>query len=154
MEGKLNTTDIELKQPGAYTLISAGNQNTTLVSLGCRRMAREFPATNFVHIYPGTVATEILTGISKNPVLVFVIRNFLMPVLKLFAYTAEECGERVLFDAFGGKYPAHGAYLVGGNCEEVNGQVGLLEGYEGDGVGEKVWRHTLDMWEGAVARGR
>jgi len=104
-----------------------------------------------------------------------VARWTLIPLVSLLARSVEEAGERGLFVATSAKYPAaegrdvgvelpggvkvakssdgkgNGVYRLEDTGESAQNECdAVLEQYRAQGVGEKVWQATLDIWERAL----
>ncbi|KAH9836131.1 uncharacterized protein C8Q71DRAFT_760776 [Rhodofomes roseus] len=95
--------------------------------------ASRVPGAMFSHIYPGLVDTPLL------PWLVRILG-------KPFATSIDDCGEYMLYALLNG---GAGAPRQGEHGDDL-GQVGY---YGGDEVRERVWAHTTEVIEKALAAG-
>ncbi|MCJ1342928.1 hypothetical protein MMC31_001117, partial [Peltigera leucophlebia] len=129
-------------------------------SFAAEELAKANPKTSFIHSSPGIVKTQIVAGI--GPVL-HIALNVLMAVIKPWTISLQKSGERHVFQANSNIYPpsfiAEEAAMVGSNG--VKGSGGYLLGSDGaptgaiailgkhrsEGVGEQIWKHTLDVFE-------
>jgi len=171
-EGELDTTDIDLRKPGAYTFIKAGGVSSTTMTLGLEEIAKSHPEISFCHVFPGFVNTGLLEktfgGLTGwKSILGTVAQWVLLPVLNYFAMTAEVAGERGLYVATSEKYPSaktlkttevagmkcsngeNGVYRVDEDGSTVVDDT-LLGPYRQDGVGAKVWDHTMRVFDRAM----
>ena len=130
----------------------------------CEHLAHENPEVAFVHMYPGFVKTNQIN---------FADGFFLKKALKVLAFLAtpfavdvEESGERTLFngtaECFGpgrsrggwdkelaigsDETKGSGAYILKWDGSVV-GKQGVLKPMREKGMGEKIWKHTLEMFE-------
>ena len=137
----------------------------------CERLARENPEVAFVHMYPGFVKTNQI-----NPP-----GFFLRMLLKVVAFLATplavgigESGERSLFnataEAFGpkgskGSGERDGGMAVGSDGTKgcgsyilkwdgsVAGKQEVLGPMRERGLGEKIWKHTLEVFQRVESSG-
>ncbi|KAK4995685.1 hypothetical protein LTR66_004546 [Elasticomyces elasticus] len=118
----------------------------------------------FVHGFPGLVGGTGLTFKGLGTIGSFLVSWVLMPVTRLVGYSTTEAGERVLFAATGGRFPAKAAYAVedigvvekgsdgkvGSGVYLVNGDSSVVPGNKqlqvlrADDVGAKVYKHTME----------
>lgn len=164
-EGKLNLDDLPLKTH--YSLANAAAHAITMNSLFLCELAAAHPSTSFIHSNPGAVQTNILRDF--NPVLrgfaVFATR-LARPLLGSLYVPLDECGERHVYAATSEKFPskqlgkdAHdvavgvdgipgsGAYRLHYDSSITNQKEKLLKEYLSNGVGKKVWEHTLSVFD-------
>lgn len=168
-EGKIDPEDMMLAKPGAYGLLSAGALTASLNTLFFEQLAAmaENRKIVFIHLFPGVVSDTGLTIKDAGAVLKFFLDWVASPMMKLFGYTPEECGERVLFAATNGRFRRQknederqqakgtliekgsdgelgsGMYLVQANSSVVVGGSTLKKMRE-DGMAMKVYHHTMD----------
>jgi len=154
MEGKLQLDDLSLKSH--YSLSACANHATTMNSLIVEELATANPKVSFVHTYPGFVKTNLARSFgSLYSVFSFAITPFAVPL--------GESGERHLYAATSKTFPplekpdaeasigstgvkGSGAYLLHWNGEST-GKEKLLKEYRAQGVGKKIWEHTLDVFD-------
>jgi hypothetical protein len=163
-EGPLDPTDFQaLRIP----LASIRGHLTSLVSLGLETVAKSAPDVSFIHDYPGTVKTTLLSRMPGMRGLY--IRSLVWLLGYWICVPIEESGERHLYLATSAKFPplsgrgntavslgdridiakgmtgriGSGVYSVGWDCESSPPAVlELLAGFRDRGMVEEVWRHT------------
>ncbi|KAI4119553.1 MAG: hypothetical protein LQ345_000550 [Seirophora villosa] len=173
-ENTINEDDLDLKHN--YGVLTSAHHGTTMSSLALEHLARQNPAVAFVHIYPGYVRTNILQSGFSWPV-AFFFKYLLQPLLTFFEIPLADVGDRQLFHATSARYPplssssapeaqgaplpqtvqvaegidgkkGSGAYLATQDSDVAPSGTGkLMTGYREKGVPEKVWGHTLEMFE-------
>ena len=139
------------------------------------------PELSFVHDYPGTVNTTLLSrfeglrGMLLRTYVYFLGRWICVPI--------EESGERHLYLATSARYPpvqgdsgrdfavprgdgievaqgntgqaGSGVYSVGWDCDSASSAVQeLLADLRGKGMVEEVWRHTENKLKSAIEQGK
>ncbi|CAG7927419.1 unnamed protein product [Penicillium olsonii] len=152
--------DLSLKEN--YSLRNCANHAITMTSLSMEELAASYPATSFVHAYPGLVKTSL---VRDNGSLMKLALNAMFFLLTPMNVPLEESGERHLYAgtnpsfapqvSTGGEDVAigsdgvqgSGSYLVGSDSATVSNQK-VLEGYRADGTRASVWKHTLDIFKG------
>lgn len=128
-------------------------------SFAAEELAKANPKTSFIHSSPGIVKTQIAAGL--GPVL-HIALNALMAVIKLWTISLQESGETHVFQATSNIYPPSsiakeaavvgsngvkgGGYLLGSDGAP-NGAMAILEKHRSEGVGDQIWKHTLDVFE-------
>ena len=135
--------------------------------------AKRAPGTAFVHTSPGAVNTGLLRDL---PLWARVSVNILSPIISLFMVSAEETGQRQLFNATSSTYaPANSAVNsatssgtpVPNGVSIANGVFGnsatggyslgwqgnvfkskqFLEEYRQNGYGHIIWEHTMGIFK-------
>lgn len=129
-------------------------------SFAAEELAKTNPKTSFIHSSPGIVKTQIAAGF--GPV-IHTALNIFVAVIKPWTIPLQESGERHLFQATSNMYPpsaiaqetavagsngvkGSGGYLLGSDGVP-NGAVAMLEIHRSQGVGGKIWQHTLNVFE-------
>lgn len=111
----------------------------SLITLTMAHFAHKAPTVSFVHDYPGFVKTNIgreMTGVMK------VVASVMMKVLGPFVNVPpEEVGERHLFYATSGRYPALSQIEGDGDGVALRDGVVVAKGIDGE-VGSGVY--TVD----------
>ncbi|KAI0490026.1 NAD(P)-binding protein [Xylaria cf. heliscus] len=161
-ESEVDTTDIPaLRVP----LDKIRGHLTSVVTLGLEAIAPTAPEVSFVHDYPGSVRTKLLSYLPEE-------------VMKTLTFIPiDESGERQLFNATSARFPpANGAdngvalgegvgiatgtsgvagsglYSVGSDCEDVSPTVTeLLAGMRERGLVQEVRQHTEDEFRRVTA---
>jgi hypothetical protein len=166
-EGKLQLDDLSLKHN--YSLGNAATYAITMTSLSLMELAAAHPTTAFVHSMPGAVDTNILRDF--NPVvrgLIWGLGKVLtsLPVSIPAMVPIDQSGERHVYAATselfaprsGGTEGAGqpqgvregvpvGAYRLTWDSELQTKKTPLLKEYAADGVADKVWKHTLEVFD-------
>ncbi|KAL0941506.1 short-chain dehydrogenase reductase [Colletotrichum truncatum] len=158
-EASINEDDLDLRRPGNWAYWPASVQSATMGTLALEKLARENPRVSFVHWYPGPVSTR---GLARSK------RFGMAPPSEM---SQEESGERALFLATSDRYVVEGggslAPLVEGLeiAKKSGGGVflvdplgdssdneSILADFRSRGVDEKVWRHTLKIFDDCVVQ--
>jgi uncharacterized oligopeptide transporter (OPT) family protein len=139
----------------------------SMTDLTLEKFAKQAPEVSFINDYPGAVKTGI--GRDSNSLLTWFMAVVLMIIGPLIYIPIRESGERHLFFATSGKYPARiagadgvsvgggvdvargtdgvlgsGVYSIGSGGEHAGDKVvGLLAGLREQGMAENVWYHTV-----------
>lgn len=151
-EGKLNMADLSLKT--TFSVSACANHATTMNSLAAEHLATQYPATSFVHMYPGIVKTGIMREIGMPSL----VEKAMFVILKPFMVDIKEAGERHLYAATSQSFlpkeqGGAGSYILNWN-DDVTGNEKALKGYREQGIAEKVWKHTLEVYDTVVAKGQ
>jgi hypothetical protein len=144
-EGALNQDDLDLKN--TYSLANARTHAITMNSLSLGYLAKANPAVSFIHSFPGGVKTGVMRELG------LVTRMALQAAMVLgkpWMVPVEESGERHLYAAAGlpnlkREHESGKLYLVGSDGEARGNQTVLNE-YREKKTDEKVWEHTLDVF--------
>ncbi|KAK3298363.1 uncharacterized protein B0H64DRAFT_73367 [Chaetomium fimeti] len=177
-ERHLEVNDMELGK--SYSMLNAIDHMTSLQTLAFIHMAPRYPRICFVHAHPGFVATDILSDAFAtrwSGVFGLIARFFgwlfIVPFVKTFlAMSVEESGERQAFHATSRRYvsavarntggleqrhpeleSANGVYLLGPKGE-LKANWRLLQRWIGQGYADKVWDHTMAVFENVELRNR
>jgi hypothetical protein len=173
LEGPIDPTDFPaLRVP----LLKIRGHLTTLITLGLEAVARTASEVSFVHDYPGTVNTPLMTHAKGlHGVLV---RAYVGLFGRWVCVPIEESGERHLYLATSSRFqPASGknagiqlgegvkvavgttgesgsgVYSVGWDCESVSPAVlELLAGLREKGMVDDIWRHTEGEYKRITAK--
>ncbi|KAK2760200.1 hypothetical protein FQN54_002267 [Arachnomyces sp. PD_36] len=157
-EGKMYLDDMSLKKN--YNIVNCLRHATMMNSFAAEELAKAHPGTKFIHAYPGVVKTNIAQGFGA------IMRPVMRAVMALstpFTVDIKESGERHLYAATSNVYPpsakaggdavsgidgakGSGAYRLNWDGSVV-GKDSLLKEYRSQGVGKKIWDHTLEVFE-------
>ena len=144
---------------------------TTLITLSHLALASRAPTVSFLQVFPGAVKTALFDRVPGA--LGFAMRCFIGLVGRWVLVPLPESGERNVFLATSGKFPARdgdrkGVSLVEGvnvakgvdgafgsgvysvdydGTEAGDAVVALLEGYRKEGMVETVWEHAVGEFE-------
>ncbi|KAK9238626.1 hypothetical protein V1525DRAFT_100853 [Lipomyces kononenkoae] len=154
--------DLDLKKPGNFGGFKAQVQYAAMNTTTLEKLANENPDVTFIHSWPGAVNTgNVRRGRDPNSIVAWLVWLTLEPLIGLFGFSEEECGQRHLFQstsaAFGGRgvpwkgkfgvnsleKEADGLFLVNNKCDcTPNAKVmGLLR----EQAQVKIWDHTQEV---------
>ncbi|KAL3487613.1 hypothetical protein BJX62DRAFT_253882 [Aspergillus germanicus] len=161
--GKLDYSDLSLKH--TFTLNRCGAHTSLMGDFFLEGLAQKFPDTSFVHAYPSGVNTGLLREYPIASVVASVIfRPFMLPI--------EESGERHLFAATSGRFPAsaekktEGDVVVGSNGTKGTGSYWVswdgeafpqnrkLDRVRAEGAVAKVAEHTEGVFRVVCEEGK
>ena len=161
----LNFEDLDLRRN--FSLRNALTYCVTMTDFAFEELAKANPTVSFVHDFPGGVNTGFL---KESNILLRAAGTISMGLLRPWMTSIEESGERHLFAATCRKYMSRdgqehgvgfgkgdsgkgtdgelgsGAYLIGSTGEQ-RGNEKALEQLRSKGAGEKIWKHTVDIFE-------
>ena len=155
-EKALHEQDLGLEQ--RWSPISVINHTTTMTSLAFEHLAKTNTRFTFLHSYPGLVRTDIFarltppesSGIAWRMTLAL-IRGLVALLMLCVGMSVEECGERQAFllttDRFG-----PGAWRIDSSGEQASTS-GVLERYRQGSWSERIWEHTVRVFDTALAVG-
>jgi NAD(P)-dependent dehydrogenase (short-subunit alcohol dehydrogenase family) len=102
--------DLDLKQPGHYSLINLAKSTSTYTTLTMSRLAQENPGVVFVHHYPGGVQTDLFKKVWGN--------KWYWPLVSgaysMLGIPLEDAAEKILYLITSAKYGGKGVPLVAG----------------------------------------
>ncbi len=163
-EDQLWPEDFALKEKGHYSPMKATGAAISMTTLFLEEMRKQNPKIVFMHLHPGIVPD---TGLVNRPEhlgrLTRMFMQALVPVARIFWYTVEESGERVLFAATNGRFRAvqgggegiavgsdgtrgSGMYLVLADSSTMEAPKVIKELRE-KGAGPKLVDHTIGEFE-------
>jgi NAD(P)-dependent dehydrogenase (short-subunit alcohol dehydrogenase family) len=137
-----------------YSAPNALKHAATMNSLMAMYLAELHPGTSFVHMSPGMVKTNMLKNMG--------FPNWIMApaflLLTPFTVNIKVSGERHLYAstsvAFSPKANGgDGYYLLDQNDAPV-GNMKVLKKLKDEGVAEKVWKHTLEVYKTVCGEGK
>lgn len=144
-EGALNQDDLDLKN--TYSLANARTHAITMNSLSLGYLAKANPAVSFIHSFPGGVKTGVMRELG------LVTRMALQAAMVLgkpWMVPVEESGERHLYAAAGlpslKREDESGKLYLVGSDGEARGNQKVLNEYREKKTDQKVWEHTLDVF--------
>ncbi|KAF2651545.1 NAD(P)-binding protein [Lophiostoma macrostomum CBS 122681] len=148
-------SDLGLENTANYAPRAAINHTTTMMTLALETMSSSNKNITFMHAFPGLVATDNFARLSApdsygviGRVVLALFSRFISIVQWLFGASASDCGARQAFlltsDTFGpGK-----SWRIDEKSEPA-GDSALLVEYREAGLSEKIWDHTLTVFEKA-----
>lgn len=158
----LELENLDLKQ--GFSIRKAALHATTMTDFAFEEAAKRHTVTSFVHTSPGGVNTAYMRDAGA---LVKLGAKLLMPLFSPWMVDITESGERHLYAATSGVYPARdkdggvevgvelikrgshgeigsGAYLIGSDGERRANDKGLQE-LRKRGAGKTIWQHTTEL---------
>jgi hypothetical protein len=158
-EAPLILDDLSLQKN--YSLRNCAKHAITMTSLSMEQLASMYPATSFVHAYPGAVKTGLMRefgAITRTAMsaLLVLARPWMVPL--------DESGERHLYAATSPRFPpkaskdvegaapgsdgikGSGAYLLHWDGSD-NGNKKPLQDLRKNDTGKLVWQHTMGVFE-------
>ena len=146
--------DIGLEQH--WSTFNIINHTTTMTTLALEYLAENDKRITFMHAYPGWVKTDIFarlkapesSGVAWRLTLAS-IRGLVTVIMKFFAISTEDSGERQAFQLTSDRY-GPGAWRIDHKCEQISAP-GVLEQYRERGWPEKVWEYTVRIFEKTLA---
>jgi NAD(P)-dependent dehydrogenase (short-subunit alcohol dehydrogenase family) len=155
-EADIILDDLSLKTN--YSSRNALKHAATMNSLMAVHLADQNPGTSFVHMSPGMVKTNMMQNMGFPNWITAPAFVLLTP----FCVGIKESGERHLYastnDVFapkgkGGGSIGGGAYLLNWDNSPV-GNLKVLKKFIEEGVAEKVWKHTLEVYKTVCVEGK
>lgn len=169
-ESKINMDDLQLKHN--FTVHACMAHCIVMTDFMMEELAKRHAGTSFSHSYPGTVKSGLANELNGA---VRLAVKIMYAVMTPWIINVQESGERHLFQLTSKAYPSRsggvGVPLVGdmkvmsgSNGEQgsgaylldwdgsATGEVALLRQYREQGFGDKLWRHTMEVFD-SVLRG-
>ncbi|KAK5119848.1 hypothetical protein LTR85_007174 [Meristemomyces frigidus] len=166
-EGDVRQDDLDLKHD--FTLHACLAHCVVMTDFAIEVLAEQYPGTAFSHSYPGTVKTGIANQLS-GPVRLAV--KVLYAVMTPWILDVKESGERHYFQMTNKCYPSanggvgiempegvsvmrgsngkvgSGAYLLDWDGKSTGDET-ILKKYRDQGMAQKVWEHTTQIFQQA-----
>lgn len=102
--------DLDLKEPGRFTLVNVSRSLATYTTIVMSRLAKENPNVVFIHHYPGGVRTDLFKKSWGD--------RWYYPVVgalfSAFGTSPEDAGEKILYMLTSAKYGGKGVSLSSG----------------------------------------
>ena len=155
----MNDEDIGLRNPRNFWPGAHVTHTTTMTTLAFEYLAENDRRITFIHAYPGMVNTDIFSalaapdsfGLLGRGVVMFIA--FILSIVKnLFGTSPADSGVRQAFHLTTDKYSPGNLWRIDQHSEPVLTS-GVLEVYRDRGWREKVWDHTLSVFERALSTG-
>ncbi|KAE8156867.1 hypothetical protein BDV40DRAFT_280139 [Aspergillus tamarii] len=158
--------DLELKQPGHYSVQSYAHHSATMTSVSLKQLAErpENSGITFIHHHPGIVSTEIFKKSWGDQWSEDKAAGGPSAPSDMTRSTPEEAGERSVYVMTSAQYGGKGIALTGGQKQglTVNGTTegslfcvgaklealqldGLLGKLEGNGASDIIWNKTEEL---------
>lgn len=155
-EKALHEPEIGLKQ--RCSLVSVINHTTTMTSLAFEHLAETDSSFTFLHSYRGIVRTDIFARLTPPEssdifwrITLSLIRGLVAMLMLCVGIPVEECGERQAFLLTSDKF-GPGAWRIDSSSEQAS-RSGVLERYREGSCAERIWEHTMRVFDTALAVG-
>ncbi|KAL7928075.1 hypothetical protein V8C35DRAFT_318994 [Trichoderma chlorosporum] len=170
--GRMVESDLDLRNN--FSLSNCGAHCGVMTDLMLERFAANWKGTAFIHTAPGVVKTNLGSGLPNYLRAVYKIAG---PLLAPWTVDLAETGERHLYMATSNRYApselpnqfgygapvekndmaegsdghgGSGAYLLNWDGRVQTQNADLLEEYRRTGVAEKIWKHTMDIFDSCI----
>jgi len=144
LETSLNTNDLALKSN--YGVRACADHAITMNTMAFEQLATDNKDVVFIHSQPGGVAG---TNIGRElPGFISTLMNGItnIGIFKPWLMSAKESGERQVWSATVASLTSGKAILLGPK-NEPTGNVNKLIKLKEDGTQEKIWKHTMGVFE-------
>lgn len=152
-EGPMNLEDIGLQQH--WSTFNAVNHTTTMMTLALEHLAKADQQIIFMHAAPGIVKTDIFAKLEAPKsssllwrALLVIARGLAAMAMLIIGMSPEECGERQVFYLTNDTLTP-GAWCISASSDTVSGPK-FLDQYRAQLWPEKIWEHTLRVFDTAV----
>lgn len=126
----------------------------TMNTLALDHLAKNYPSITFLHGFPGLVRTSIFTRLTPPEgssmlwmFAVWLVKSIIGFLMQLVGTSPEESGKRQAYNLTTDKW-SPGLALIGDKSEFAPAPA-VLETYREDGWAEKVWEHTMQIFDNA-----
>ncbi|KAJ6023963.1 short-chain dehydrogenases/reductase [Penicillium herquei] len=147
-EMKIEEDNLDLQKDFSFS--ASTGYPATMTSLAFEILASQHPSINFIHVFPGIVATSLM----KKSVGSF-MGSILSFITKPISMSASESGEWHVFLSTSTEFrarnasssqPSGGSYIVNYDGKNVSKDA-LMAELRGKGFLDTVWKHTLDTFD-------
>ncbi|OBT65010.1 hypothetical protein VE03_05663 [Pseudogymnoascus sp. 23342-1-I1] len=133
---------------------------TTMTSLALGHLAKDDERITFLHVFPGLVNSGNFIRVNAAEssgviwrVMLMVFCRMITALQLIFGVTPEECGERQAYHLTIDQF-SPGAWRIDNSSDIVSERTGgVFEKYRDRGWPEKIWGHTISVFESALATG-
>lgn len=142
-ETSIDTSDLSLKHN--YSLDASTKHAITMTTAAFDRLATSPENTGvlFYHTHPGMVKTN---GDRELGSLFKLLLGVFIWMFKPWTVPIQDCGERHLWAATSDSFKGGKVHLIGQRSERLE-NARVLTKLNEEGLSEKVWRHTRDVFE-------
>ena len=150
----MNLEDVGLQQH--WSTFNAVNHTTTMMTLALEHLAKADQQITFMHAAPGIVKTDIFAKLEAPKsssllwrALLVIARGLAALAMLIIGMSAEECGERQVFYLTNSTFTP-GAWCISASSDIVSGPK-ILDQYRARSWPERIWEHTLRVFETALS---
>ncbi|TGO60050.1 hypothetical protein BOTNAR_0152g00220 [Botryotinia narcissicola] len=161
-ELKMQDEDIGLQNPENFGPRVAINHTTTMMTLGLEYLSQSDAnqRITFIHSFPGLVASDNFARLAApdsfgllGKMLVPLIGTFFSVIQKIFGISTADCGARQVFLLISDRFERGKTWRIDDKSEVITSSNDALEYYREKGWREKVFEHTLQVFEKATSPG-
>ncbi|KAM0136208.1 hypothetical protein ACHAO1_004685 [Botrytis cinerea] len=159
-ELKMQDEDIGLLNPENFGPRVAINHTTTMMTLALEYLSQNDANMNitFIHSFPGLVASDNFSRLTApdsfgllGKILVPLIGTLFSVIQKIFGISTADCGARQAFLLTSDRLENGKTWRVDDKSEVITSSNDALEYYREKGWREKVFTHTLEVFEKATS---
>ncbi|KAM0171268.1 hypothetical protein ACHAPF_008301 [Botrytis cinerea] len=159
-ELKMQDEDIGLLNPENFGPRVAINHTTTMTTLALEYLSQNDANMNitFIHSFPGLVASDNFSRLTApdsfgllGKILVPLIGTLFSVIQKIFGISTADCGARQAFLLTSDRFENGKTWRVDDKSEVITSSNDALEYYREKGWREKVFTHTLEVFEKATS---
>ncbi|TGO27229.1 hypothetical protein BPAE_0045g00260 [Botrytis paeoniae] len=161
-ELKMQDEDIGLQNPENFGPRVAINHTTTMMTLGLEHLSHIDANQNiiFIHSFPGLVASDNFSRLTApdsfgllGKILVPLIGTIFSVIQKVFGISTADCGIRQAFLLTCDMFERGKTWRIDDKSEVITSSNDALEYYRENGWREKVFTHTLQIFDKATSTG-
>ncbi|KAF7881503.1 hypothetical protein EAF00_011872 [Botryotinia globosa] len=161
-ELKMQDEDIGLQTPENFGPRVAINHSTTMMTLGLEYLSQSDANQNItvIHSLPGLVASDNFSRLAATDsfgllgkLLVPFIGTFFSVMQKIFGISTADCGARQAFLLTSDRFERGKTWRIDDKSEVITSSNDALEYHREKGWREKVFEHTLQVFEKATSTG-
>jgi len=152
-EKPIREDDIGLEDASHYAPRAAINHTTLMTSLAFDVLASNDKQITFMHAFPGLVVSDNFSRLAAPESYGFIGRTililfsrFISAIQSLFGMSAADCGARQAYLLTSDKYGPGKPWRIDQHSEAVTSP-GALKSYRERGWADKVWDHTMHVFE-------
>jgi hypothetical protein len=155
-EKRIQDEDVGLSRH--WSALRVVDHSTLMTSLTFDYLSKQDKDITFLHVSPGWVRTDNFARLEPPAssglvwrLFLIILRSLAGLLALLFGISSEQSAERQVFHLTNGIY-SPGAWRVS-HKSEVLGESRVLDMYKGRGWSERVWKHTMDVFEKPRTKG-
>lgn len=159
-EGEVALEDLGLRDPSRYAVFRAMKHTVMMTSLVMKHLARQNPRIAFLHTNPGMVSSDvhnrwIQTMTGPWAVLGWIAKWTVVPFFHSLGYSPEQAGELGFFAMTDKRFAVDGDanfFRINEKAEMETSSAPIMRiaEYQKRGFGEKIWKHSLQVFSNIV----